>query len=80
MTLTWMHIALLLFLPTGVLFGGAPQLALRLLATRLSNKRLLEPYGCGIPLRPRPPGGPAGGPVRPAGKDHRSVNRTQADA
>jgi hypothetical protein len=31
----WMHYALLLFLPVGVLFGAAPLLALRLLAPRM---------------------------------------------
>ncbi len=49
MTLTWMHVAMLIFLPAGVLFGAAPLLGSLLLAPRVSNQALLQPYECGIP-------------------------------
>lgn len=49
MTLSWMHVAMLIFLPAGVLFGAAPLLGSFLLAPRMKNHALLEPYECGIP-------------------------------
>lgn len=49
MVLSWLHIALLIFLPAGVLFGAGPLIGSRLLAPRVTNTYLLEPYECGIP-------------------------------
>lgn len=48
MVVSWMHIALLIFLPAGILFGATPILASRLIAPRLTNTHLLEPYECGM--------------------------------
>ncbi len=49
MVLTWLHVALLIFLPAGVLFGAGPLLGSVALAPRVRNRSLLEPYECGIP-------------------------------
>lgn len=48
MVMSWLHIAMLIFLPAGMLFAAVPLLASKALAPRLSNRFLLEPYECGI--------------------------------
>lgn len=48
MVFTWLHLAILLFLITGVLFAGGPLIASLLLAPKASGGDMGMPYECGM--------------------------------
>lgn len=48
MSLSWLHVSIILFFISGVLFAAAPFLASILLSPRAKSSALFEPYECGM--------------------------------
>ena len=48
MSLSWLHVSIILFFISGVLFAVAPFIASMLLATKAKSPALYAPYECGM--------------------------------